>query len=98
MKKFTTEDDPVLATTDVPHFSSEKVRSFFIDLGEEVKHLVINHKHFVQILGKKISFDKEEGYFRWIECSCGLTGTNENGKNMWNESNYCKRLGRTIRK
>ena len=77
----------------------EPNHSNFYDLDETPKHLEINHKHFVNRKGEKIFYyDDKKAWFHWIECSCGLTGSNEGGKINWNESNYCERLGRTIRK
>ena len=55
------------------------------------------HTHFVAHEGRKITLD-EGDWFSYIECSCGLTGVNENGKIEWNEHNFCQRLGKTVYK
>lgn len=53
------------------------------------------HTHFINHSGLTIFCD-ERDWFSYIECACGLTGVNENGKTIWNESNYSKRLGRMV--
>lgn len=58
----------------------------------------IKHTHFIISEGRKITMENGYDWFSYINCSCGLTGVNENGKIEWNEHNFCQRLEKTVYK
>ena len=88
--KLLTEDDPL----------TTKFVSNFYDLDEDMNPILDEeqkHTHIVSYEGDKIhEHNDPQAWFQWIECNCGLTGVCKNGKDVWNEHNFCKRLGKTV--
>ncbi len=93
-----TEDDPL---------TTKKFQSNFYDLDEDMNPILdddefqcrLSDHHIVCYEGNKIYKKNDpQTWFQWIECNCGLTGICQNGKDVWNEYNFCKRLEKTVYK